>query len=86
MTHVCDSTITWSMRCLTKTAFLLVVMQIVGSCNGLLYPRESESRDVRDLNGLWNFRADYSPNRRAGFEEEWYKSPLSQVCIQKVED
>ena len=59
--------------------FWLVVLRVVVACSGLLYPRDSESRDVRELNGLWNFRADYSPDRNAGFEEEWYKEPLSQV-------
>ena len=58
---------------------VVVLPALLGSCSGLLYPRESESRDVKLLDGLWNFRADYSPNRRAGFEEQWYKSPLSQV-------
>ena len=57
----------------------VVLLQALGSCRGLLYPRESESRDVRLLDGLWNFRADYSADRNAGFQEEWFKYPLSQV-------
>ena len=56
-----------------------VLLALLGGCRSLLYPRESESRDVRLLDGLWNFRADYSSNRIAGFEEQWFKSPLSQV-------
>ncbi len=46
---------------------------------GLLYPRESSSREVKELNGLWHFRADYSVDRNEGFEKEWYKQPLSKV-------
>ena len=46
---------------------------------GLLYPRESTSREVKELNGLWHFRADFSANRNEGFEKEWYKQPLSKV-------
>lgn len=57
---------------------LLVVLQL-GRCGGLLYPRESESRDLRTLDGLWNFRADYSPGREEGFVDEWYSKPLAQV-------
>lgn len=45
----------------------------------LLYPRESQYREVKELNGLWHFRADYSPDRRAGFDEKWYQQPLSKV-------
>ena len=58
---------------------LSLLLAVVGSCSGLLYPRESESRDVRLLDGLWNFRADYSPDREAGFVEKWYSKPLSEV-------
>ena len=64
--------------CVMRGLWLLVGG--LGCCSGLLYPRESESRDVRSLDGLWNFRADFSPDRNAGFEEQWYQSPLSQVC------
>ena len=59
--------------------FLSLLLTVLGSCSGLLYPRESESRDVRLLDGLWNFRADYSPDREAGFVEQWYNRPLSEV-------
>lgn len=46
---------------------------------GMLYPRESSSREVKELNGLWSFRADMSPNRNQGFEGAWYKSRLEEV-------
>ena len=45
----------------------------------LLYPRESQYREVKELNGLWHFRADYSPDRKAGFDKKWYQQPLSKV-------
>ena len=48
-------------------------------CDALLYAKESSSREVKELNGLWHFRADYSPGRDAGFTEEWYKEPLPKV-------
>ncbi|XP_065054436.1 beta-glucuronidase-like [Rhopilema esculentum] len=45
----------------------------------LLYPRESESREVKDISGLWSFRADNSTNRNLGFEKEWWQKPLQQT-------
>ena len=39
--------------------------------------RESVTRQVKSLSGLWDFRADPST---AGFDEMWYSRPLrSQV-------
>lgn len=56
---------------------------LVGSTNtklaGMLFPRDSESREVKDLSGFWNFRADMSANRKAGFEQSWFAKPLWQV-------
>ena len=45
----------------------------------LLFPRESESREVKDISGLWNFRADNSTDRNAGFQKQWWQKPLQQV-------
>uniref|UniRef100_UPI0040388414 beta-glucuronidase isoform X2 n=1 Tax=Callospermophilus lateralis TaxID=76772 RepID=UPI0040388414 len=45
---------------------------------GMLYPRESPSRERKDLDGLWSFRADLSDGRRLGFEQQWYRRPLRE--------
>ncbi|XP_012619547.1 beta-glucuronidase [Microcebus murinus] len=45
---------------------------------GMLYPRESPSRERKELDGLWSFRADFSDNRRQGFERQWYRRPLRE--------
>ncbi|XP_032184612.1 beta-glucuronidase isoform X1 [Mustela erminea] len=45
---------------------------------GMLYPRESPSRERKELHGLWSFRADFSENRQRGFEQRWYRSPLRE--------
>ncbi|KAJ8342909.1 hypothetical protein SKAU_G00328370 [Synaphobranchus kaupii] len=45
----------------------------------MLYPRESMSREIKELNGLWSFRADFSQNRNSGFEKSWFKRPLAQT-------
>ncbi|XP_065215861.1 beta-glucuronidase isoform X1 [Planococcus citri] len=45
---------------------------------GILYPRESESREVKSLDGIWNFRlSDTDP--LLGFKEKWYSKDLSKT-------
>ncbi|XP_078535590.1 beta-glucuronidase [Lissotriton helveticus] len=46
---------------------------------GLLSPRESKSRELKELGGVWSFRADSSESRNRGFEERWYRSPLRET-------
>ncbi len=61
---------------------LLVSLPVCYSIQGgMLYPRESESRQIQELNGFWNFRVDRSPGRDAGFTEMWFKKKLSQVIV-----
>ncbi|XP_020862670.1 beta-glucuronidase [Phascolarctos cinereus] len=45
---------------------------------GMLYPQETPSRERKDLNGLWDFRADFSEDRNQGFLERWYQRPLRE--------
>ncbi|XP_037605042.1 beta-glucuronidase [Sebastes umbrosus] len=47
--------------------------------SGLLFPRESSSREIKQLDGLWSFRADKSPTRNQGFDKTWYKSRLRET-------
>ncbi|XP_068249999.1 beta-glucuronidase-like isoform X5 [Palaemon carinicauda] len=49
----------------------------VNSTWGGLYPRESSSREVKSLDGLWNFRLAPLLDPDQGFREEWYSQPLS---------
>ncbi|XP_006889837.1 PREDICTED: beta-glucuronidase [Elephantulus edwardii] len=46
---------------------------------GMLYPRESPSRERKELGGLWRFRADFSDNRQQGFVQQWYRRPLREL-------
>ena len=46
---------------------------------GMLYPYESESRQIQLLDGMWNFRADTSACRCEGLQQQWYLKPLSEV-------
>lgn len=45
---------------------------------GLLYPRESETREIRSLDGMWNFVKGNTNDPKEGFKEEWYKYDLSK--------
>jgi len=51
---------------------------------GMLFPRESSSREVKELSGLWSFRADKSPDRNQGFDKAWYKSRLREVSSREA--
>lgn len=43
---------------------------------GLLYPRESETREVRSLDGIWNLVRSNVSDPLQGVREEWYKKTL----------
>lgn len=46
----------------------------------MLYPIISETRNVIDLNGIWNFKLDLG----AGFQEEWQKAELNNPISMAV--
>ncbi|XP_030384762.1 beta-glucuronidase-like isoform X2 [Scaptodrosophila lebanonensis] len=48
---------------------------------GLLYPRESETREVRSLDGLWRFIKSNSSDSQQGLLEKWYELGLEQTGI-----
>lgn len=39
----------------------------------MLYPIENKVREVKNLNGIWNFKVD---KENKGLDEQWYKNPL----------
>ncbi|XP_055462033.1 beta-glucuronidase isoform X2 [Psammomys obesus] len=66
-----------------RSACWVALGQLLCSCalalqGGMLFPRESPSRELRALDGLWRFRADLSVNRLRGFEQQWYRRPLRE--------
>ncbi|KYM76075.1 Beta-glucuronidase [Atta colombica] len=46
---------------------------------GLLYPRESESREVKSLDGLWDFTISSEGDVLKHFSEAWFTDDLSKV-------
>lgn len=67
----------WWLKVWLAETLLVVYLQSFNASP--LFPRESESREVKYLDGLWNFRADNSSSRDTGFTNSWYKQPLSSV-------
>uniref|UniRef100_A0A6M2DP63 Beta-glucuronidase n=1 Tax=Xenopsylla cheopis TaxID=163159 RepID=A0A6M2DP63_XENCH len=69
--------------------FVLVLGCIIGAVSfaglsqaellpGMLKPIESETREIRSLDGLWNFRVAASNDTLLGFKQKWYNGPLSE--------
>ncbi|XP_012265973.2 beta-glucuronidase isoform X2 [Athalia rosae] len=46
---------------------------------GMLYPRESESREVKSLDGMWDFLVSPSGDALKGYREAWFTKELRQV-------
>ncbi|XP_015597395.1 beta-glucuronidase isoform X2 [Cephus cinctus] len=46
---------------------------------GLLFPRESESREIKSLDGLWDFMVSPSEDTLKGHREAWYAQELSKA-------
>lgn len=63
--------------------FLLATLFCVATCEiykgGILYPKESETREVLSLDGLWNFALPENSRPFEGFEDHWYKKSLKSV-------
>ncbi|ADQ05861.1 Beta-glucuronidase [Caldicellulosiruptor hydrothermalis 108] len=47
----------------------------------MLYPRETRTREVKDLNGIWKFKLD---KENKGYEEKWYLQPLKDTIPMPV--
>lgn len=46
---------------------------------GMLYPRESESREVKSLDGMWDFIISPSDDSLLGYKQTWFADDLSKV-------
>lgn len=70
------------MSIIFKIITLLALSRVgLGDTYGGLYPRESESREVKNLDGIWDFRLAPRDDPNLGFNEEWYAKPLRLVSI-----
>lgn len=60
---------------------LLLLLAAAGSLpssEGILYPRDSASRESKSLDGLWYFRTSPKRDPDQGFREKWYSAPLER--------
>ncbi|KAH8384742.1 hypothetical protein KR093_007346 [Drosophila rubida] len=60
------------------TLALIIVNKDVKTSRGMLYPRESETREVRSLDGIWNFVCSDERNPTQGIRDKWYEDDLSK--------
>lgn len=47
----------------------------------MLYPKENEVREVKNLSGIWRFKVDKEDK---GLKEEWYLKPLEDAILMPV--
>ncbi len=47
----------------------------------MLYPKMTASRNLLNLSGIWNFKADY---QEKGYEEKWYEKGLEKYELMAV--
>lgn len=50
---------------------------------GILYPRETETRQLKTLDGLWDFVVQNVSTPFEGFNQKWYKTSLKTVSPNK---
>jgi len=63
-----------------KLSILIALTYNVCDANLSLYPRESETREVKKLDGVWNFRTiSISEDQNIGFTQKWFSQPLQLV-------
>lgn len=63
----------------TGKPFDYMGLQDTSSTRGLLYPRESESREVRTLDGIWRFLQSDVNDPMKGVRDGWFKADLDKV-------
>ncbi len=64
---------------LKLTVFVALAYNVCAQNLGL-YPRESETREVKKLDGVWNFRIiPMGEDQNIGFTQKWYSQPLQLV-------
>lgn len=56
---------------------IVVVSCAISRVQSLLFPVESESRQLIELGGLWDFKV--SPNESTGFDAAWHSTSFKKV-------
>ncbi|KRF85729.1 beta-glucuronidase isoform X3 [Drosophila virilis] len=63
---------------LNITLALIILNKDIETTRGMLYPRESETREVRALDGIWNFVRSDEANPTQGIRDGWFNDDLSK--------
>ena len=58
---------------LIKVLVLLLIVSFssIKFVDCFLYPKESETREIKSLDGIWKFKISPSHEPEKGFEQEW---------------
>lgn len=64
---------------LTLVFLLSLAALFTFSTQKVLYPVESESRELRTLHGLWNFKLSPLTDQLIGFNKKWYSERFETV-------
>ena len=67
-----------------NTAVYFLMCFLLGSLKtgeGLLRPQESETRQVKRLDGFWNFRQGSKTDPNDGFRKGWFLQPMAKSCV-----
>jgi hypothetical protein len=64
-----------------ETWLVLLTLCIIlhTTVSGFLYPRESESREVILLDGIWKFCTSPTEDQEKGFRNKWFSTDLEEV-------
>jgi hypothetical protein len=62
---------------MTSDVIIAVLLALSFICSGqALTPRESESRELFSLDGLWYFLAEPALNSHIGVQEKWFSKRI----------
>ena len=59
---------------LVQHSSILLIIIYLHVSHGLLYPRESETREIKSLDGLWKFRTQPLLEPELGFDSLWFEN------------
>lgn len=63
------------------TIGMLVFSSETFQTKGLLYPRESETREVKSLDGMWQFVKSNTVDPAEGYRAKWWSNDLGKVSF-----
>ena len=59
---------------------------LIDYCEAILYPIESETRELKSLDGIWKFQLSPSLEPEIGFEGKWFSNKSVWLQSNKSKD